>query len=62
MVAEMLGVKAGLGWYMTWQKAWSLYNKMFASLIVIFLIFTVVTKILNVFKKRVLRWQIGVTQ
>lgn len=62
MVAEMLGVKAGLGWYMTWQKAWSLYNNMFASLIVIFLIFTVVTKILNVFKKRVLRWQIGVTQ
>ena len=47
---------------MTWQKAWSLYNNMFASLIVIFLIFTVVTKILNVFKKRVLRWQIGVTQ
>lgn len=62
MVAEMMGVKAGLGWYITWVKSWALYNSMFASLIVICLIFTVVTKILNIVKKRVLRWQIGVTK
>ena len=62
MVAEMMGVKAGLGWYITWVKSWALYNSMFASLIVICLIFTLVTKILNIIKKRVLRWQIGVTK
>lgn len=62
MVAEMMGVKAGLGWYITWVKSWALYNSMFASLVVICLIFTVVTKILNIVKKRVLRWQIGVTK
>ena len=54
MVAEMMGVKAGLGWYITWVKSWALYNNMFASLIVICLIFTFVTKILNIVKKRVL--------
>lgn len=62
MVAEMLGVKAGLGWYITWVKSWALYNNMFASLIVICAIFTVVTKVLAAIKKRVLRWQIGVTK
>lgn len=62
MVAEMMGVKAGLGWYITWVKSWALYSNMFASLIVICLIFTFVTKILNIVKKRVLRWQIGVTK
>ncbi len=62
MVAEMMGVKAGLGWYITWVKSWALYNNMFASLIVICAIFTIVTKVLAAIKKRVLRWQIGVTK
>ncbi len=62
MVAEMLGVKAGLGWYMTWVKSWALYNNMFASLIVVCIIFTLVTKALELIKKRVLRWQKGVVK
>lgn len=62
MVAEMMGVKAGLGWYITWVKSWALYNNMFASLVVICIIFTLVTKILSLIKKRVLRWQIGVVK
>lgn len=62
MVAEMMGVKGGLGWYITWVKSWALYNNMFASLFIICLIFTIVTKALNAVKARVLRWQIGVTK
>lgn len=62
MIAEMMGVEAGLGWYITWAKAWASYNKMFAALIVICLLFTAVTKVLNMVKKRVLRWQIGVVK
>ena len=62
MVAEMMGVKGGLGWYITWVKSWALYNNMFASLFIICLIFTIVTKALNAVKTRVLRWQIGVTK
>lgn len=62
MIAEMMGVKAGLGWYMTWAKSWSSYDKMFAALFVICIIFTVVTKILDLIKRRVLRWQNGVVK
>lgn len=62
MVAEMMGVKAGLGWYMTWAKSWASYDKMFAALFVICFIFTVVTKILDLIKRRVLRWQNGVVK
>ncbi|MCR4963406.1 MAG: ABC transporter permease [Firmicutes bacterium] len=60
MIAEMLGVKSGLGWYMTWAKAWASYDKMFAALFVICLIFTLVTKSLDLVKRHVLRWQTGV--
>ena len=42
MIAEMMGVEAGLGWYMTWAKSWAAYNKMFAALFVICFIFTIV--------------------
>lgn len=62
MVAEMMGVKAGLGWYMNWAKSWAAYDKMFAALFVIYFIFTVVTKTLDLIKKRVLRWQNGVVK
>ena len=59
MIAEMLGVKAGLGWYMTWQTGWASYDKVFAALFVICLVFTVVTKGLERIKRYVLRWQNG---
>lgn len=59
MIAEMLGVKSGLGWYMNWSKSWASYDKMFAALFVICFIFTVVTKSLDAIKRRVLRWQNG---
>lgn len=62
MIAEMMGVKAGLGWYMTWAKSWAAYDKMFAALFVICFIFTIVTKILDLIKRRVLRWQNGVVK
>ncbi|MBQ7092639.1 MAG: ABC transporter permease subunit, partial [Clostridia bacterium] len=60
MIAEMLGVKSGLGWYMTWQAGWASYDKMFAALFVICFIFTVVTKGLERIKRHALRWQNGV--
>ncbi|MGN1192444.1 MAG: ABC transporter permease [Dorea sp.] len=62
MIAEMMGVKAGLGWYMNWAKSWAAYDKMFAALFVICFIFTIVTKALDLVKKRVLRWQNGVVK
>lgn len=62
MIAEMLGVKSGLGWYMTWQTGWASYDKMFAALIVICIIFTLVTKAIEAIKRYLLRWQNGVVK
>ena len=34
VVAEMMGVKAGLGWYLQWAQGWAAYANMYAALIV----------------------------
>jgi len=57
MVAEMLGVESGLGWYINWQRGWAEFAKMYAAVIIICLTFTVVNFGLTVIKKRVLRWR-----
>ena len=62
MIAEMLGVKSGLGWYMTWMTGWAAYDKMFAALFVICFIFTIVTKTIEAVKRYLLRWQNGVVK
>lgn len=59
MVAEMMGVEAGLGWYINWVKGWAMYNRMFAAIVVLCIIFNAVTRALDAFKKRALRWQTG---
>ena len=59
MVAEMLGVESGLGWYINWQRGWAEFAKMYAAVIIICLTFTVVNLALTIIKKRVLRWQGG---
>lgn len=62
MVAEMMGVESGLGWYITWQRGWAEFGKMYAAVLVICLTFTLVNVVLNQAKKRVLRWQEGTIQ
>ncbi len=57
MVAEMLGVESGLGWYINWQRGWAEFAKMYAAVIIICLTFTIVNQALAIIKKRVLRWQ-----
>jgi len=59
MVAEMMGVEAGLGWYINWVKGWAMYNRMFAAIVVLCIIFNAVTRAMDAFKKRTLRWQSG---
>ncbi len=59
MVAEMLGVESGLGWYITWQKSWAEYSKMYAAIILICITFISVNFILTAIKRKVLRWQEG---
>jgi NitT/TauT family transport system permease protein len=57
MVAEMLGVESGLGWYINWQRGWAEFAKMYAAVIIICLTFNAVNLVLTLIKKRALRWR-----
>jgi NitT/TauT family transport system permease protein len=62
VVAEMLGAKYGLGWYLQFQTAYSAYANVYAALIIIALICSGLVKLLFVVRDRLLAWQKGVVQ
>ncbi|HEX8078115.1 MAG TPA: ABC transporter permease subunit [Chthoniobacterales bacterium] len=60
VVAETVGVKSGLGWYVSWAQGWAEYGKVFAALVIMAAFFsTIMTLLFNV-RDRVLVWQKGV--
>lgn len=62
VVAEMLGVKSGLGWYLTWAQGWASYPNMYGALLVMALLFSGLITLLFTVRDRVLSWQKGVVQ
>ena len=59
VVAEMMGVKAGLGWYLTWAQGWAAYPNMYAALIVMALMCSGLITLLFRVRDRLLSWQKG---
>jgi NitT/TauT family transport system permease protein len=59
VVAEMLGVKAGLGWYLQWAQGWAAYGNMYAALLVMALMCSGLTTLLFKLRDRLLTWQKG---
>jgi NitT/TauT family transport system permease protein len=59
VVAEMMGVKSGLGWYLTWAQGYAAYVNMYAGLIVMTIIFSSLISLLFTVRDRVLVWQKG---
>ncbi len=59
VTAEMMGVKSGLGWYLTWAQGWASYVNMYAALIVMALLFSGVITLLFTVRDRALSWQKG---
>lgn len=59
VVAEMLGVKAGLGWYLQWAQGWAAYGNMYAALVVMALMCSGLTTLLFRGRDRLLAWQKG---
>ncbi len=57
IIAEMLGVKAGLGFYMQWAQGWAAYPNMYAALIVMSLMCTGLITLLFRLRDRILVWQ-----
>jgi NitT/TauT family transport system permease protein len=62
VVAEMMGVKSGLGWYLTWAQGWANYPGMYGALLVMAVLFSGLITLLFVVRDRVLQWQKGIVQ
>jgi NitT/TauT family transport system permease protein len=60
VVAEGVGVQAGLGWYIDWARAYSDYAKVYAALIIMAAYFSTIMTILFRVRDHVLVWQKGV--
>ncbi|HEY0294457.1 MAG TPA: ABC transporter permease subunit [Bordetella sp.] len=62
VVAEMMGVKSGLGWYLSWAQGWASYANMYGALIVMAVTFSGIITLLFVVRDRLLAWQKGVVK
>jgi NitT/TauT family transport system permease protein len=60
IVAETVGVRAGLGWYLKWQQGYVEYAKVYAALIIMAIFFSGLMTLLFAVRDRVLGWQKGV--
>lgn len=60
VVAESLGVKAGLGWYIDWARNYAEYAKVYAALVIMAVFFSTIMTVLFKLRDRVLVWQKGV--
>jgi NitT/TauT family transport system permease protein len=59
VVAEMLGAKYGLGWYVQFQSSYSAYANVYAALVIMAILCAGIVKLLFVARDRLLRWQKG---
>ncbi len=62
VMAEMMGQPGGLGYYINVSKVWSAYYKVFASILVMAVLFSLIMKAIGLIQKRVLRWQKGLVK
>jgi len=60
VVAEKVGVKSGLGWYIDWAQGYAEYGKVYAALIIMAVFFSTVMTALFKIRDRILVWQKGV--
>ncbi|MDR3300595.1 MAG: ABC transporter permease subunit [Candidatus Accumulibacter sp.] len=62
IVAEMMGVKSGLGWYLTWAQGYASYANMYGALILMTIIFSSLISLLFAVRDRLLVWQKGIVK
>jgi NitT/TauT family transport system permease protein len=62
VVAEMLGVKAGLGWYLQWAQGWAAYANMYAALLIMAFLCSGLITVLFRLRDRLLSWQKGLVR
>ncbi len=62
VMAEMMGQPGGLGYYINASKVWSSYYKVFAAILVMTVLFSLITKLVGLIEARILRWQRGLVK
>lgn len=62
ITAEMMGVKAGLGWYLQWAQGWAAYANMYGALLVMAALCSGMITLLFAVRDRLLSWQKGTVQ
>lgn len=62
VAAEMMGATAGLGYFINYSKAFSKFYQVYAAIIIMFIVFSILLALINFIKRRVLRWQEGLVQ
>jgi NitT/TauT family transport system permease protein len=60
VVSEIIGAKAGLGWYINWAKGWSVYSKVYAAIIIMAVSFSIILAAIAIVRNYLLRWQKGI--
>jgi NitT/TauT family transport system permease protein len=60
IISEMVGAKAGLGWYINWARAWAAYDKVYASIVIMGIAFSIILTVITLFRNYLLRWQRGI--
>ena len=62
VVSEMMGAKGGLGYYINWAKAWASYDKVYAAIIIMAILFSIIMKAVGTLEDRLTIWQKGITK
>ncbi len=62
VVSEMMGAQGGLGYYINWAKAWSSYYKVYAAIIIMAVLFSLIMKVIALIQNRLLIWQRGLVK
>lgn len=62
VMAEMMGQPGGLGYYINASKVWSAYYKVFAAILVMAVMFSLIKFFIDKLQDHVLKWQKGIVK
>lgn len=62
VMSEMMGQPGGLGYYIQLSRVWSAYYKVFAAIVIMAVLFSIILAVISAVQSRVLRWQKGLVK
>ncbi|MDR1801459.1 MAG: ABC transporter permease [Lachnospiraceae bacterium] len=62
VMSEMMGQPGGLGYYIQLSRVWSAYYKVFAAIVIMAVLFSIILAVISAVQHRVLRWQKGLVK